>query len=178
MLEKIKKFLLGRGIGYYLTVPAIAFCIAAICLYAKNGVTSFNPELNAGAIVFCGIGIGALAVSLVFDYKPIRYCGYLVILYAFMCFIHSQVTYIANVFVAIDGYGFTSGFIATAVMYVLAFAFSLFAGIFDYATPWKKNGNGNGNNGKSNDGDKSKSESVDEVVVVETANASAESVEA
>ena len=43
-MEKIKKFFAGRGVGYYLTLPAIAFCIAAFCLYRANGVTSFSPE--------------------------------------------------------------------------------------------------------------------------------------
>lgn len=119
-MEKIKKFLAGRGVGYYLTLPAILFCIAAVCLYSRTGVTSFNPELNKNAIAYVVAGLALCAVSLVVDFKPIRYIAYLFCLYAFMWFIFSQVTYIANVFVAIDGYTFTGGFIATAV-HVCAF---------------------------------------------------------
>ena len=55
-----------------------------------------------------------------------------------MWFIYSQVTYIANVFVAIDGYTFTAGFIATAVMYVLSFVFTLMSGILNDWKPWNK----------------------------------------
>lgn len=135
-MEKIKKFLAGRGVGYYLTLPAILFCIAAVCPYSRTGVTSFNPELNKNAIAYVVAGLALCAVSLVVDFKPIRYIAYLFCLYAFMWFIFSQVTYIANVFVAIDGYTFTGGFIATAVMYVLSFAFTLFSAILDHWRPW------------------------------------------
>ena len=137
-MEKIKKFLAGRGVGYYLTLPAILFCIAAVCLYSRTGVTSFNPELNKNAIAYVVAGLALCAVSLVVDFKPIRYIAYLFCLYAFMWFIFSQVTYIANVFVAIDGYTFTAGFIATAVMYVLSFVFTLMSGILNDWKPWNK----------------------------------------
>ena len=112
-MEKIKKFLAGRGVGYYLTLPAIAFCIAAFCLYRANGVTSFSPELNQNAIAY-------------------------VIVCLSIWFILSQVSYIGNVFVAIDGYTFTGGFIATAVMYVLSFLFTLLSAILSKWRPWAK----------------------------------------
>ena len=137
-MEKVKKFLSGKGAGYYLTLPSIAFCIAALCLYRENGVTSFNPELNTGAIAYVAVCLALCALSLVVDFKPIRYVAYLFCLYAFMWFIYSQVTYIANVFVAIDGYTFTAGFIATAVMYVLSFVFTLMSGILNDWKPWNK----------------------------------------
>ena len=108
-MEKVKKFLSGKGVGYYLTLPSIAFCIAALCLYRENGVTSFNPELNTGAIAYVAVCLALCALSLVVDFKPIRYVAYLFCLYAFMWFIYSQVTYIANIFVAIDGYTFSGG---------------------------------------------------------------------
>lgn len=137
-MEKIKKFFAGRGVGYYLTLPAIAFCIAAICLYRANGVTAFNPELNKNAIAYLIVCLSICVVSLVVDFKPIRYIAYLFCLYAFMWFIFSQVTYIANIFVGIDNTTFTNGFIATAVMYVLAFLFTLLAAILSKWRPWAK----------------------------------------
>lgn len=76
------------------------------------------------------------AVSLVVDFKPIRYIAYLFCLYAFMWFILSQAAYIGNVFVAIDGYTFTGGFIATTVMYVLSFLFTLLSAILSKWRPW------------------------------------------
>ncbi len=137
-MEKIKKFLAGRGVGYYLTLPAIAFCIAALCLYRVNGVTSFSPELNQNAIVYVIVCLSICVVSLVVDFKPLRYIAYLFCLYGFMWFILSQAAYIGNVFVAIDGYTFTGGFIATTVMYVLSFVFTLLAAILSKWRPWAK----------------------------------------
>lgn len=137
-MEKIKKYLSGKGVGYFLTLPAAVFCIIAICLYVKNGVTSFNPELNARAVTYISICLALCVISLVIDFKPIKYVAYLLCLYAFMWFIYSQVTYIANVFVAIDGYTFTGGFIATAVMYVLSSVCVLLSAVLNGWKPWAR----------------------------------------
>lgn len=134
----VKDFFRGKGVGYYLTPPGVIFCIAALCLYRQNGITSFNPELNTGAVTLIIVSIVVGAASLIADFKLIRYLAYLLCLGSFMGFILSQATYIANVFVAIDGYTFTGGFIATAVMYVLSIVFTLFAGILDHWKPWVK----------------------------------------
>lgn len=137
-MKKIKEYLLNRGIGYYLTLVAIALCIAALCLYIKNGITSFNPELNTRAIAYIAVCLGLCIISLIFDFKQIRYVAYLFCLYAFMWFIYSQVTYIANVFIAIDNNTFSSGFIATAITYVLSFVLTLIAAILSDWKPWIK----------------------------------------
>ncbi len=126
-----KNFLKGKGVGYYLTLPALIFCVAALCLYYQNGITSFNPELNMGAVGLIAASIVLSVISLIADFKPVRYLAYLLCLGSFMGFILSQATYIANVFVAIDGYTFTVGFIATVVMYVLSIVFTLLAGILN-----------------------------------------------
>lgn len=145
-LSKAKDFFTSKGVGYYLTLPALAFCIAALCLYVSNGITSFNPELNTLAIAYIVVCMVLCVASLIIDFgflksvaKVIKYVAYLLCLFAFMWFIYSQVTYIANVFVAIDGYTFTSGFIATAVFYVLSFAFVLLSAILNSWRPWNKN---------------------------------------
>jgi hypothetical protein len=135
---KIKKILSNRGVGCYLTLPAIAFCIAALCLYSKNGITSFNPELNKKAIAYVAVCLGLCAISLIVNFKQIRYVAYLFCLYAFMWFIYSQVTYIANVFVAIDGYTLSDGFIATTITYILSFVFTLISAILNDWKPWIK----------------------------------------
>ena len=135
-MEKVKKFLLNKGVGYYLTLPAIAFCIAAICLYVQNGITSFNPELNASAIAYISVCLALCVISLAVDFKPVKDVAYLLCLYSFMWFIYSQVTYIANVFVAIDGYTLSGGFIATAVMYVLSFVCVLLSAALGDLKPW------------------------------------------
>lgn len=138
-MDRIKKFFAGKGVGYYLTLPALIFCIIALSLYINNGVTSFNPELNTSAIAYVSVCIALCVLSLIIDFKPVRYVAYLFCLYSFMWFIYSQVTYIANVFVAIDGYTFTSGFKSTMAFFILSFIFVLLSGILNSWRPWVKN---------------------------------------
>lgn len=137
-MERVKKFLACKGVGYYLTLPALIFCIVALCLYVQNGVTSFNPELNTSAIVYVSICIALCVISIAVDFKPVKYIAYLLCLYAFMWFVYSQVTYIANIIVAIDNTEWSGGFISTAVFFVLSFVFVLLAGILGSWRPWKK----------------------------------------
>ena len=71
--------------------------------------------------------------------KPVRYVAYLVELYAFLMFVFSQVTYIANVLVSIDGNTFTAGFILTAVFFVAAAILTLVSACLNALHPWTKN---------------------------------------
>ena len=137
-MQKVKNFLKNRGVGYYLTPIAMALLVAAICLYAANGVTAFSPKLEARAIVYAAISLAVCLATLVVDFKPLKYVAYLLGLYAFMWFVYSQVTYIANVFVAIDGYAFSAGFVATLVCYVAAAVVALVSAITDKWQPWAK----------------------------------------
>lgn len=160
-MDKIKKFFADKGVGYYLTLPALVFCAVALSLYKQNGISSFSPELNGNAISYITACLVLCVISFVADtalgvvallntknsdvlarvnvcLKPIKYVAYLLCLYSFMWFIFSQVTYIANVFVAIDGYTFTSGFKNTVVFFVLSFIFVLLSGALNIWRPWKR----------------------------------------
>lgn len=134
----IKKFLAGRGLGYYLSLLAVICGIVAGIMYTCKGATSFNPDLNSGVVVCVWLGVALCAVTAVFDLKDIRYVASMIFLYGFMWYIYSQVTYIANVFVAIDGYGFTPVFIITFIFLLLSFALALLSGILTKWHPWAK----------------------------------------
>lgn len=137
-MQKVKYFLKNKGVGYYLTPVAMVLLVVAICLYANNGVTAFSPKLEARAIVYAAVSLAVCLVSLAVDFKPIKYVAYLLGLYALMWFVYSQVTYIANVFVAIDGYTFSSEFVATLVCYLAAAVVALISAITDKWQPWAK----------------------------------------
>ena len=137
-MDFIKKFLSGKGVGYYLTLPAIIFGILAIVMYGKTGITDFNTQLSTGVLVCGWIGVGLLIISLAFEFKPVKYVAYLLFLFAFFAYIQTQATYIANVFVSIDGNTFTGGFIATVVFYVLSFVVTLLAAALSTWRPWAK----------------------------------------
>lgn len=140
---KAKKFIITRGVGYFLTLPALVFVIVALCLYSDNDVPSFSGGLYASVIAFSIIAIVLCLITLFLDFgifaiamKPVKYIAYLFCLAAFMWLIQSQVAFISNVFVAIDGEEFTSAYIAMFVMFALAFVFLLFAAILHSWCPW------------------------------------------
>ena len=122
---KIKEFFARKGVGYYLLLPALICAVAALVLYTQTGITQFNPSLSTAALVCLGISAGLCLVSLIFEFKPIKYLAYLICLYGFFAYVQSQITYIANVFVSIDGNSFT----ATAVLFLLAFVLMLVSAI-------------------------------------------------
>ena len=127
-MEK-KSFFQARGAGYFLALPALLLGVLAYVLYAKNGITEFNPTLSQKAIIAVFVGAGLCAVSLVFAYKPVKYLAYLAYLYAFLAFLNSQITYIVNVFVSIDGSTFSAGFLLTAASFLLAMLLALVSAI-------------------------------------------------
>lgn len=138
-MEKVKKFLSGKGVGYYLTLPGQSRCVSRRCACTvKTGSRPLTPSSIPVRLHILSSASLSASSALFVDFKPIRYVAYLFCLYAFMWFIYSQVTYIANIFVAIDGYTFSGGFIATAVMYVLSFLFTLLAAILNNWKPWGK----------------------------------------
>ena len=124
-----KSFFQGRGAGYYLALPALVLGVLAYVLYAKNGITEFNPALSQKAIIAVFAGAVLCAVSLVYELRPVKYLAYLVYLYAFMAFLNSQITYIVNVFVSIDGSTFSAGFLLTAVSFLLAAILALVSAV-------------------------------------------------
>ncbi|MGN0813794.1 MAG: hypothetical protein ACI4MH_01005 [Candidatus Coproplasma sp.] len=144
----IKNFLATHGVGYYLTLPAIVFAVAALILYEQTGVTEFNPQIDSSATVSIIVGVAlalvAVGVGLIpsawgeYLEKPLLYASYLVIFYAFIRYIGSQATYIANVFVAIDGNSFTAGFICTFVFFIISFVLALLSGCLLFWRPWAK----------------------------------------
>ena len=137
-MNAIKKFLAAKGVGYYLTLVACVLAAIALVLYGENGITKFSAKLDTSAIVCLWITIVLLAGSLVYELKQVKFAAYFVCLFGFFGFIRSQATYIANVFVAIDGNTFSEGFIATAVIFFLAFVFALLSAILIDWKPWAR----------------------------------------
>lgn len=126
-MDKLKNYFSTRTIGFYVTVPAILLAVAALLAYRTYGITEFNPTLSTEAQVGFAAGIVLCVVSLVLEYRPVRFFGYLSLLYACLTCMAVQATYIVNIFVSIDGNTFSDGFIMTAVFSVLAWVTALVA---------------------------------------------------
>ncbi len=119
----------GKGVGYFLTIPAVILGILCIYLYMQNGVTVFSPDLDNSVIIVFAVATVVSAVNLLVEWKGLKYLSYLLFLYAFILFIGTQVNYITNVFVSIDGYTFSAGFIATVAVMVATVVVQLVAAI-------------------------------------------------
>ena len=126
-MEKLKNYFSTRTLGFFVTVPAIVFAVAGLLAYRAYGATEFSPTLSVEAQAGFVAGIVLCAVSLVLEYRPVRFFGYLALLYACLTCMAVQATYIVNVFVSIDGNTFSDGFILTAVLSVLAWVTALAA---------------------------------------------------
>lgn len=135
-MEAVKKFMAGRGVGYYLSLLALICGIVGVATYTATGTNSFNPELNVSCLVCCWLAVALCAATVAFDFKDIRYIAAMLFLYGFLMFIYSQVNYIANVFVGIDGNVLTGEFFCAFVTMFLAFVLSLLAGILTKWRPW------------------------------------------
>lgn len=128
-MEKLKNFFSTRTPGFYATIPAIVFAVAGLLAYRAYGVTEFSPTLSGEAQLGFAVGIGLCVISLVLEYRPVRFFGYLALLYACLTCMTAQATYIVNIFVSIDGTTFSDGFILTAACSALAWITALVAAI-------------------------------------------------
>lgn len=128
-MEKLKNYFSTRTLGFYVTIPAILFAVAGLLAYRAYGVTEFSPELSPSAQLGFVAGIVLCLVSLVLEYRPVRFFGYLALLYGCLTCMTAQATYIVNIFVSIDGTTFSDGFIMTAAFSVLAWLTALVATI-------------------------------------------------
>lgn len=126
-----------RSTGYWLLLPAIGFGAVGMAAYMKYGVTEFTPELSQSAVIAFGLGILLCVFSLIKEYKVVKFLGYLAFLYAWIESLCAQATYIANVFVSIDGNSFSVGFLATVICSLLGAVAALFSVILDKKTEQK-----------------------------------------
>ncbi len=106
---------------------ALALGVVGLLAYIRSGVTEFTPSLSREALIGFGIGVGLSFISLFLNWKALRFCAYLALLYALLKSVSVQATYIVNVFVSIDGNSFSPGFLLTAVGTLLAAVAALIA---------------------------------------------------
>ena len=131
----MKQFLQKRGASLWLALAAMAAGVAAYFLYAKFGITEFSPALSMSAVIALWVGAGLSLLGAVLHWKPIKVLAYLVYFYALFGFIGSQVTYIVNIFVSIDGTTFSAGFLATAAAFLVAILAALVSAIVTKSEP-------------------------------------------
>lgn len=130
-----------------LAPAAIALCagivleVVALIVYSLTGITDFNETLSTPVLVFVIVAIVFAVIALalkafalnrffhgLFDLLP--FAGYLIALLGFIYYVGSQVNYLTNVFVAIDGQAVSVSFVLTFATLLLASIAFLLSGIF------------------------------------------------
>jgi len=133
-MEKVIAYIKGRGVGYWLMLGAsIAILLFAI-LYPLNGTNEFVVSLSSSLIAISWISFALALLSLVFEFRLLRGCVYLLTLYSLIAFIGTQANYLANVLVSIDGNSFSGDFIFVLFFGLIGFLTSLISLFF---TPTK-----------------------------------------
>lgn len=119
-----------KSLSGILMIISIVASIVALILYILTGVTPFTPKLSTPVIIFLSIGIPLGIVSILIPKfsKQIKYLAYIMFLFAFLMFVVAEITYIANIFVAIDGTSFSASFIITFIMLIASFVLALISG--------------------------------------------------
>lgn len=110
-----------------LNAVALLLMLLALAAYVATGRNEFNTALSMNVIVPLGVAAALEAVSVLWEIELLEYAAYLCGLYAWLQYLCSQVYYIVNVFVAIDGTTFSAGFLATAAIGLLAWVLALVA---------------------------------------------------
>ena len=138
-MNKIIEFIKSRKLYWWLTVAAEVLSLAALILYAANGVTNFDPhhspQVIAGLIISLVLGAAALALPEKFFVRAVVFAQYVLSLFSLLSYIFSNMNLLGSIFYTaggqsnIDGTTVPAPFVVLIVLMALALAASLVAGI-------------------------------------------------
>ncbi|MBP5242982.1 MAG: hypothetical protein J6Z36_04755 [Clostridia bacterium] len=134
-------FLRLKDKSVILLAVSLLFEIVSLIVYGMTGLTEFTAELSTAVFIFGGIslafgvciillmflGIGGEQGRKVFDIGI--YIVYLLGLLAWLFYITSEINYLTNIFVGIDGTKPTPAFIMTVAFFLIAWATALISAI-------------------------------------------------
>lgn len=106
--------------------------LAGLILYLNFGTTIFNPTLSMKLVVVIIVCLCFEGILLLIGSKIGKYIVFLLLLYAFIEYLGTQITYIANVMVAIDGSSFSASFLVTSGALVFSSLFALVSAIMAF----------------------------------------------
>lgn len=124
-----------------LLLVSMLFQLMSLILYGATGLTEFTAELSSAVLAFSilslisGAGIVLITVLGICEKYTKKvldigiYVVYLFGLLAWLFYITSQVNYLVNIFVAIDGTKLTAKFILTVLFFLFAWFAALVSAI-------------------------------------------------
>ncbi len=84
-------------------------------------MNEFAPKYSIPLFVATSFALAFALFLRIKEWKLVREFAYLFALYSLICYIGTQVNYIANLLAAIDGSSLSRGFLFSAVFFFLAF---------------------------------------------------------
>ena len=120
-MDKLAKFFKERTKGFYFVALGFVFSLISLVLYALTGVNEFAPKYSVVLFVTTACSLALSLFSRIREWKLVREFAYLFAPYSFICYIGTQVNYVANLLVAIDGSSFSMGFLFSVIFFFLAF---------------------------------------------------------
>ena len=111
----------------YMLLATAVFEVVALILYVNFGTSVFIPELSPTAITFTVLGIAAPIIVAFVPFKICYVALYAIHLLSCLFYLASQASFIANVFVAIDGNTFPFAFYAIVALTLGSAVLSLVA---------------------------------------------------
>ena len=150
-MKKLKGYFASRGVGYFLAILTIVLAALAMNFYTQHGINIYASAYNDKVYLCCGLAIGFAAVSLLVDLipvsfsvefvKPARVVSFLLLLYATMQYVLTQIMFVGAVVVAIDVDQYSPlipGFVATISCLAGAAVLAVLAAGLDRCRPWAK----------------------------------------
>lgn len=128
-MNKVLNYLLKtvKSKSTYFLAATVVLNVAALILYVNTGVSVFIPELSSAVIVFMVLGI---ILPFAAAFSPLKItCVVLYVINLFAClrYLASQASFIANVFVGIDGSTFPAAFYLIVIFTLASAVLSLVA---------------------------------------------------
>lgn len=111
--------------GQALLLGSLLLYIVTLVMYLTQGTNEFTTTLSVKVIAGLGAAAALGVLMLLRPIKMVKYAVYICGLYAWLQFLSSQVYYIVNVFVAIDGTSFSAPFLITTLAGTAAWVLAL-----------------------------------------------------
>lgn len=130
VLQKKQRSVRGRrDASSWLAVAALALTVVMLVSYCLTGKSTFTPVLSTKVLVMMGACILLDALFSLLEVKLGKYAMYLLGLWTWLEFLLSQLSYISNVLVGIDGNLFSIGFLLTTGAGLLAWVAALVSAV-------------------------------------------------
>ncbi|MFA6860924.1 MAG: hypothetical protein WCR56_00835 [Bacilli bacterium] len=128
-MKKLMDYFKTRRINFYFLLSSEVLSFTGLIIYCQTGTNDFVLKLDSVVITFTVLGLVSAFVPFVFSHNRIlHFIPYFCYFFAFLNFITSQVNYLANVLVSIDGTSLSIGFLSVAILLFASSILTLVSG--------------------------------------------------